>query len=522
MITNSLNPVSEGGLREDIGILRLSRDDVHTRRYAPYILANDTSLPFKFRVYRGAVNSDDIDSFSVVDENSVPAGYAVPIYVEEALDEFFFQHREARSSEHLIEKRMSAVSHYMISIEFDATSGSSKPMSMDLVGIYFFEVNFSSSKKPLSEESWEAFASNRKGSHESGLIVPVVLDVSLHNYSKLIRVYSTVKLYNATSMPLELRFDIPFGVSSKVLGPILPDKEFPLPVHLSEAGQIRWHPVGRTYLWSETHSLSSLLSHESRVGFMKSSVCYPSHPSNDPFRCCVSVEEYSIPTSSSTQKSQPNYGNPIPKASKQILARKHFIRKVRLSTPLLIKNYLPVCISLTIDNGGVANEVSLKEVSFASIFFVDPSNDLGITFHIQDYRSLAIKFPRVESFSTAAKSNGPKFSLTETITFYSNELNCPLNVTLEKAMDANSGARELYLSVPFLLYNCTDLLLTITESSCERNGSTLVIPSSFELDGQTRHLLGKNGLFLVSEDPPIQSVSFWRLKYIHTIFKNYF
>uniref|UniRef100_A0A0E0AQ59 Uncharacterized protein n=1 Tax=Oryza glumipatula TaxID=40148 RepID=A0A0E0AQ59_9ORYZ len=475
MITNSLNPVSEGGLREDIGILRLSRDDVHTRRYAPYILANDTSLPFKFRVYRGAVNSDDIDSFSVVDENYVPAGYAVPIYVEEALDEFFFQHREARSSEHLIEKRMSAVSHYMISIEFDATSGSSKPMSMDLVGIYFFEVNFSSSKKPLSEESWEAFASNRKGSHESGLIVPVVLDVSLHNYSKLIRVYSTVKLYNATSMPLELRFDIPFGVSSKVLGPILPDKEFPLPVHLSEAGQIRWHPVGRTYLWSETHSLSSLLSHESRVGFMKSSVCYPSHPSNDPFRCCVSVEEYSIPTSSSTQKSQPNYGNPIPKASKQILARKHFIRKVRLSTPLLIKNYLPVCISLTIDNGGVANEVSLKEVSFASIFFVDPSNDLGITFHIQDYRSLAIKFPR------------------------------PLNVTLEKAMDANSGARELYLSVPFLLYNCTDLLLTITESSCERNGSTLVIPSSFELDGQTRHLLGKNGLFLVSEDPPIQS-----------------
>lgn len=195
MITNSLNPVSEGGLREDIGILRLSRDDVHTRRYAPYILANDTSLPFKFRVYRGAVNSDDIDSFSVVDENSVPAGYAVPIYVEEALDEFFFQHREARSSEHLIEKRMSAVSHYMISIEFDATSGSSKPMSMDLVGIYFFEVNFSSSKKPLSEESWEAFASNRKGSHESGLIVPVVLDVSLHNYSKLIRVYSTVMAY---------------------------------------------------------------------------------------------------------------------------------------------------------------------------------------------------------------------------------------------------------------------------------------------------------------------------------------
>ncbi|KAL6659540.1 hypothetical protein ACP70R_003580 [Stipagrostis hirtigluma subsp. patula] len=511
MITDSLDPCNGSGLREDPGILRLSDDDVRTRRYAPYILSNDTSLPFRFKVYRGAVNSDDIDSFSVVDENSVPAGHAVPIYVEETRDEFFFQHREARSSDHLIEKRMSAVSHYMISIEFDGTSGPSKPMSMDLVGIYFFEVNFSSSKKPiLGEESIGAFPSNRKGS--DGLIVPVVLDVSLQNYSKRIQVYSTVILNNATSMPLELRFDIPFGVSSKVIGPIPPNKEIPLPVHLSEAGQIRWHPVGRTYLWSETRSLSSLLSRESRGGIMKSSVCYPSHPSNDPFRCCVSVEEYSIPSSSSTRKgeycserlNEPVPGNSAAKTSKQLLTRKHFLRHVRLSTPLLIKNYLPVCISLTIDNGGATRVVSLKEVGSASIFFVDPSNDLGITFHIQDYRPLATKFPRAESFSTAAKSNGFKCSLTETITFYSNLSNSPLNVMLEKAMDARSGARELYLSVPFLLYNCTDLLLTITESSYERSGSTLVIPSSFELDGHTRHLLEKSGLSLVSEDTSVQ------------------
>jgi len=191
MITDSLDPSNGSGLREDPGILTLSHDDVRTRRYAPYILSNDTSLPFRFKVYRGAVNSDDVDSFSVIDENSVPAGYAVPIYVEETLDDFFFQHREARSSDHLIEKRMSAVSHYMISIEFDGTSGPSKPMSMDLVGIYFFEVNFSSSKKPiLGEESLGAFSSNGKGN--DGLIVPVVLDVSLQNYSKRIRVYSTV------------------------------------------------------------------------------------------------------------------------------------------------------------------------------------------------------------------------------------------------------------------------------------------------------------------------------------------
>lgn len=69
-------------------------------------------------------------------------------------------------------------------------------------------------------------------------------------------------------------------------------------------------------------------------------------------------------------------------------------------------------------------------------------------------------------------------------------------------MDARSGARELHLSVPFLLYNCTDLLLTVTESSYERSGSTLVIPPSFELDGHSRHLLQKSGLSLV--DPSIQ------------------
>lgn len=60
----------------------------------------------------------------------------------------------------------------------------------------------------------------------------------------------------------------------------------------------------------------------------------------------------------------------------------------------------------------------------ASVFSVDPSNDLGITIGIEDYRPLAIKFPRAESFSTASKSNGFKFSTAETITFYSNLSNC--------------------------------------------------------------------------------------------------
>lgn len=166
-------------------------------------------------------------------------------------------------------------------------------------------------------------------------------------------------------------WDFSRNFTLQVIGPIPPNKEIPLPVHLSEAGQIRWHPVGRTYLWSETRSLSSLLSRENRVGFMKSSVCYPSHPSNDPFRCCVSVEEYNVPSSVSTKKKQlcserlntQVSGSSTPNTFKQNLTRTHFIRHVKLNTPLLIKNYLPVYISLAIDNGGSARVISLKEVS---------------------------------------------------------------------------------------------------------------------------------------------------------------
>ncbi|XP_073012455.1 intermembrane lipid transfer protein VPS13 isoform X2 [Typha latifolia] len=516
MIKDSWNP-SGDGLREDQSNLGFRNvDDIQTRRYAPYILSNETSLPFRFRVFRGPVNSDDMGSFSVIDENTVPAGYSVPIYVEETLDEFFFQHRGTRSSEQLAEKRLNSVAHHMISIQFDGTSGSSKPMSMDLVGVYFFEINFSRSKQPdfiEIEREYVASSSNRKtdGSYKrgwnDGLVVPVVFEVSMQNYSKMIRLYSTVILLNTTSMPLELRFDIPFGVSSKVLGPIYPGQKIALPLHLSEAGRIRWHPVGTDYLWSEAHSLSSLLSQENRLGFMRSFVCYPFHPSGDPFRCCISIQDYSLSSSGSAEKSLRHYahgyGKPTIKRDsrrgfEQKVTKKHFIRHVRLTTPFLVKNYLPTSLSLTIDGCGVANSVSLSEMATASIFLVDSSHDLGITFHIQGYSSILSKFPRAEQFSVAAKLNVSKFSITEKLAFYSDASSCPLNVTLEKSMDAYCGARELCLSVPFLLYNCTNRLLTIIESNQERTRSSLTIPSSYNIIGGERHLAGKDGLALLS------------------------
>lgn len=59
------------------------------------------------------------------------------------------------------------------------------------------------------------------------------------------------------------------------------------------------------------------------------------------------------------------------------------------------------------------------QVDTASVFLVDSAHDLGITFTIQGFRPISSKFPRAESFSAMAKLNGSKFSLSEILTFYS-------------------------------------------------------------------------------------------------------
>ncbi|XP_008812811.3 uncharacterized protein LOC103723626 isoform X2 [Phoenix dactylifera] len=519
MIKNALNqnePDEFQGNQEINGFK--NTDEIHTRRYAPYILCNDTSLPLTFELFRGPVNAGNAGGFSNKDRNTVQPGFSLPIYVEPTLDEHFFQHR-TYSSERLIEKKMSAVAHHMISIQFDGTSGPSKPMSMDLVGISYFEVNFSKSKQPAFTEvdrdsdipehgrkNDERYRSDQN----NGLVVPVVFEVSMQHYSKMIRLYSTVVLFNATSVPLELRFDIPFGVSSEILGPILPGQEIPLPLHLAEAGHIRWHPVGIPYLWSEAHSLSNILSQENRLGFMRSFVCYPSHPSSDPFRCCISIQDYSLSPSGAARKcsslnvrgtEQPTVKDNGQRVFESNFTKKRFIRRVRLTTPLLVKSYLPTCLSLTVDSGGNTHSISLSEVDTASVFLVDSAHDLGITFSILGFRPISSKFPRAESFSAMTKLNGSKFCVSETLTFYSNNTcSGPTSVTLDKSMDAFCGAREMCLSVPYLLYNCTGLLLTVVDSIHERNGGASVIPSNYHVVGHRQLSSEEHGLALLSSE----------------------
>lgn len=139
-------------------------------------------------------------------------------------------------------------------------------------------------------------------------------------------------------------------------------------MHLAEAGRMRWRPLGSDYLWSEAHPLSSILSQENRLGFLRSFVCYPSHPSNDPFRCCMAIQDISLSSFTGNKKNSVH----IHETSRQEVLKgrqrvrspeERFIHHVRLTTPLLVKNYLPKHLSLTIESGGITRTVFLSEVS---------------------------------------------------------------------------------------------------------------------------------------------------------------
>lgn len=54
-------------------------------------------------------------------------------------------------------------------------------------------------------------------------------------------------------------------------------------------------------------------------------------------------------------------------------------------------------------------------------------------------------------------------------------------VAVEKMMDPFSGARELFIYVPFLLYNCTGFPLLISESVTEMKQVSCTIPSSYDM-----------------------------------------
>ncbi|KAK8498349.1 hypothetical protein V6N12_032902 [Hibiscus sabdariffa] len=478
-------------------------ENISGGRYAPYILQNLTSSPLEYHVYQGLADFDQFDVSKEKDGKIVQAGASVPIYLNDIPEEQLFHYRPSHSSEDLTERQSNGVAHHLMTIQLDGMSVPSAPVSMDLVGLTYFEVDFSSNS-PYNVNLKENGAADGK----NGFVVPVVFDVSVQRYSKLIRLYSTVIILNASSIPLELRFDIPFGISPKILDPVYPGQEFPLPLHLAEAGRMRWRPLGNSYLWSEAHNLSDLLSLEGKIGFLRSFVCYPSHPSSDPFRCCLSLQHISIPAAERLKKGSVSHiddtlNQSIQSSNRNIKglgkSKDRYIHQMTLSTPLVINNYLPEAISLTIESGGITCTALLSKV-VTFFHHIDLSHDLTLEFNIFGYGPSVLKFPRTETFSTTAKFSGTKFSQSETVAFEPDMCSGAVYVTMEKSMDAFSGARELFIYVPFLLYNCTPFPLNISEFSNEMDRTVCTLPSCYNQADNELFQGSRDGLSLLFSD----------------------
>ncbi|KAL3354105.1 hypothetical protein AABB24_018653 [Solanum stoloniferum] len=514
MIKNAGDLVQMAAHSEIPSFLNSQRsENLDTGSSPPYILQNLTSLPLEFHVYQQQQSGYGLEVSSMKSRKYLQPGSSIPVYVSESLEDQILRYSPAQSWEQLGVKKSVEPSHHYIIVQLEGTSLPSVPISMDLVGLRYFEVDFSkSSRKPDVDTTKNVPNSsindgkNNKIEEKSGFIIPVVIDVSIQRYTKMVRLYSTVIVSNATSVPLEVRFDIPFGVSPKVLDPIYPGQQFPLPLHLAEAGRVRWRPLGNSYLWSETHSIPNILSNENKISFLRSFVCYPSHPSSDPFRCCISVHDWCLPSAVSPEKGFSLSNNVLTQTNKphnnvtyMVKPEKRNVHQLTLSSPLVLKNYLPETVSVTIENAGVCRTAAVSEVE-TSFFHVDSSHDLIITFEMHGYKPSVVKFPRAETFGEIAKFSGTRFSLSETITFDPQSSDGPLCVAIEKVMDAFCGAREICISVPFLLFNCTGFPLVVSESINWTKGHFSVITSCYDVDEQDLVLHKKDGLGIFSSN----------------------
>ncbi|GFY92309.1 vacuolar protein sorting-associated protein, putative [Actinidia rufa] len=133
------------------------------------------------------------------------------------------------------------------------------------------------------------------------------------------------------------------------------------------------------------------------------------------------------------------------------------------------------------------NNISKVETSF---FHIDSSYDLGIVLHMHGFKPSSLKF--------LSKFNGTKFSLAKTITFDPTLNDGTISATVEKVMVAFSGAREICIFVPYLLYNCTGFPLIVSDCTKEMKRYGCIIPSCYDLGEQDILIGRKDGLGLLS------------------------
>lgn len=183
-----------------------SAESSSTRRYAPYWLQNDTGVPLSYWFCGPSRNKEkngDASSFgsarsswgSLIHEIVQP-GCSVPLYVEEGPDEIFVRRRAGKSADGYNGRKMlnMLLLHRMICVQLEGTSRPSVPLSIDLVGSVSFEAVFSDDSGDggarAGKRSFQEIDSERGGSFSA----PVIFEVTVQRYSKLVRVCSMVSM----------------------------------------------------------------------------------------------------------------------------------------------------------------------------------------------------------------------------------------------------------------------------------------------------------------------------------------
>ncbi|EFJ34124.1 hypothetical protein SELMODRAFT_439148 [Selaginella moellendorffii] len=420
-------------------------------QYAPYWFQNDTGMTVSYSLIWPGWNGDkSLENDSTWQWRTVLAGSSVPLFVSEDEGSIRYKKKARWISSRVSEqKKIGLMSHRRIRVRLEGTSGASLPMSIDLVGRRAFEVSFSGKETDRSDEG-KQFSTH------------AVLEVSLQHHSKLIRLHSTVTVANSTSVPMEVRLEIPFGIAPKIMNPILPSEVIPLPVHLAETGRISWRPYKKDYLWSEAQPLSKLLSTNYRSASQRPFVCYPSRPSQGPFRCCVSVEEKEVSTAIYASKSS---SDKLPVTSEQSARWKMW--NVLLQAPLVIMNCLPCAMDVIVESGaGVNAHTSIPKGDSGFFYEVDVVHDLNIKATISSFLLRTVKFGRAASRDRVERTERP---INDEMTIFDpeNPSGLPVYARVDKVTDLRSGARRLSLIVPYWIYNCSGLNLSFLDGEVD-------------------------------------------------------
>uniref|UniRef100_A0A7I4B673 Uncharacterized protein n=1 Tax=Physcomitrium patens TaxID=3218 RepID=A0A7I4B673_PHYPA len=455
--------------------------------YAPYWLQNDTGVAITYWLLGSRNNRNEMDNpdggWSSGSGTVLEPGKSVPLYQQGSIEEILSRRRNSGFLRRAEPAKMFEVllQHRMICVQMEGTSRPSPPLSIDLVGSRSFEASFSENEfrdgynsnvnsntgnLPRQSSFQKLEVDNRDKSDV--FRTPVVFEVTIQRYSKLVRLCSTVAVVNMITVPLEIRFDIPFTLSPKVMEPVPPGQVLPLPVHLAQTGKIRWRPLGNSFVWSEVLSLRHLLqSAESPQGIHRSVLCYPNSRTGRPFRCCLSVNHSHIDAvdGSFGELTQ----DPLEVGKASMRRPKVFkLWDISLQAPLVVKNCLPFPVAVTIGSGsGTVVSDTASEGNSKFVYDVDTVRNLNISFQVRGFvtsNSIVIQAAQSIAESSRRSDKEGRIRVYENVNFFPEIMSDPVVATeVGFIINTITGIREICISVPFWLYNCSGFDLAVID-----------------------------------------------------------